>query len=107
MKKFAIALVLPALVALAACADNDAAGETDAMATTGEAATTAAPMGGDSAVAADATAGQAATDTVSGNAATGDRVTIDANGVNADITDGNTRVQANVDGKPSLTVETD
>jgi len=38
---------------------------------------------------------------------TGDRVTIDADGVTADVGDAETRVRADVDGDPSLTVETD
>lgn len=37
----------------------------------------------------------------------GDAVTVDENGVEADIGDGDTRVRADVDGDPSLTVETD
>lgn len=38
---------------------------------------------------------------------TGDRMTVDENGLEADLGDENTRVRADVDGDPSLTVETD
>lgn len=97
MKKTALILAVPALLTLAACADNDAAGETDAAATMADTTTAAVPADGTTTVTTDAGT----------TTASGDRVTIDANGVNADITDGGTRVRADVDGNPSLTVETE
>lgn len=98
MKKTALILAMPALLPLAACADNDAAGEADAAATAADTTTAAMPAEGTTAIVTD---GETLT------TANGDRVTIDANGVNADITDGDTRVRANVDGNPSITVETE
>lgn len=37
----------------------------------------------------------------------GDSITISEDGVNADINDGGTSVSADIDGNPSMTVETD
>ena len=97
MKQIAIILAAPIALSLAACSESttvegDEAAADAAMGDSGMApAETAAPA--DPAV-------RMADDT-------GDRVTIDADGVTADVGDSETRVRADVDGDPSLTVETD
>ncbi len=94
MKKLPLILAAgPVALALAACSEsttNVEEGETATMtdpgtaAVTGETSTTA-PLPGE----------------------TGDRVTISPDGVTADVGDGSTRVRADVDNDPSLTVERD
>lgn len=101
MKTFAIP-VLAAALALGACdsgADDTAADDT---AVEGDTAT----MQSDTTVmpAPTATETTVVTDDVDAN---GDRISIDENGVNADVGDGDTRVRADVDRDPSLTVERD
>lgn len=94
MKRTASLACLAAALSLGACADNDAAEEETA--------------------ATEAVAVPAASETtvvreVDGDAdrSAGDRVSVDADGVRADVRDGDTRVRADVGEDPSLTVETD
>ena len=85
---------LAAALSLGACAENEAADETAADETT-VTETVAVP---------------AATETTvvrEGETVDGDRVSIGEDGVEADVNDGDTRVRADVDDDPSLTVETD
>ncbi|MGB3165465.1 MAG: hypothetical protein WBA68_01670 [Alteraurantiacibacter sp.] len=99
MKKFVTAFTATALVALSACAQDDA-DATDGEVMTAEEGTT------------DATTVDTMDPTTTGTADMqdmddGDRVAIDENGVTADINDGDASVNANVSDNPSLEVETD
>lgn len=97
MKQFAIPAL--AALALAACSETNNYEADDAAAV--DATDTAAAMT-DDAVNADLDA-----PTTADTTADGDRVSVSEDGVDADIADGNTRIRADVDGDPSLTVETD
>lgn len=92
MKIITLGAVAAAL-ALAGCADNDAA---DAEAEPAATETVAVPATSETTVVREVEDGN-----------DGDRVTIGEDGVEADVRDGNTRVRADVDRDPSLTVETD
>lgn len=97
-------IILPALAGIAALSLGACSASDD----TPEAATT------DAAVAAEADTSAAATTATTTDAAAGttatvdtttpDSVTISEDGVNANINDGGTSVNANVDGDPSVTV---
>ena len=93
MKKFIAALTVTAALSLAAC--DEAADDT---------VNTEGMTAEETAVAQDAP------DTVvvdDANTTDGDRVSISADGVSADINDGNTSVRADVSDNPSLEVEVD
>lgn len=99
MKQFAIPAL--AALALAACSETNNY-EADDAAAVDATDTAAAPAMTDDAVNADLDA-----PTTADTTADGDRVSVSEDGVDADIADGNTRIRADVDGDPSLTVETD
>jgi hypothetical protein len=94
MKQIAMILAAPIALSLAACSETttvegDEVAADPAMADTGmapaDATTTTEPMPTEN----------------------GDSVTISEDGVTANVGDSDTRVRADVDGDPSLTVETD
>lgn len=100
MKMFAIS-ALAATFVLGACAEAEAPGTEETAITEDGTVTETAVV-----------PAPAATETtivreVDTDADSGDRVSIDEDGVNADLGNGDTRVQAEIDGDPSLTVETD
>ena len=92
MKSLAALTALAAALALGACVDNDAE---DAGTETAATETVAVPATSETTIVRE----------VEGE--DGDRVSIDEDGVRADIDDGDTRVRADIDRDPSLTVETD
>ena len=98
MKSLALP-VLAAALALGACDSRDADDAVPADTTAIDSDTTIVP-------APTATETTVVTTDDTGQDA-GDRVSIDENGVNADVGDNNTRVRADVDRDPSLTVEQD
>lgn len=84
-----------ALLALSACGDAEEEVVTEDTALVEEDPATV-DMNADSSMMADTT-----TDTIEGD----DTVTIDESGVTADINDGDTSVQADIDEDPSMTVQ--
>lgn len=106
MKKLALVLAAaPLALALTACGDTTPVDDGEMAAD--PAAQDAAMAPADPAMPADADMGATPAPGTPPVEDTGDRVTIDADGVTADVGNANTRVRANVDGDPSVTVETD
>lgn len=97
MKQIAMILAAPIALSLAACSETTTVEGDEVVAEPAMDDTGMAPADGAASV--DSAA------PVTGD--TGDSVTISEDGVTADVGDSDTRVRADVDGDPSLTVETD
>ena len=89
MKKIAIALAVPAMFALGACAEEAAEESETTIVETEEPAPTMTET------------------TVVDPQAESDSLTVDEDGVSADINDGDTSVEADLDEDPSATVNVD
>lgn len=96
MKSISTLAGLLALAALGACSDNKASDQPPADTASGD--TVVVPAATETTTIVREVDGQ-------NQSNTNDRVTIGADGVTADVGDRDTRVTADVDGNPSLTVE--